>query len=600
MVAKREKNQGRSPSAFGRLMEYAGRYRTLTYLSLILSALSSVLALIPFVCLWRIIREVLEVQPDFSQATGIVRNGWMAVLFAVLAWLVYVGALVCSHGSAFRTAANMKKALMRHIARLPIGFADEMGSGKVRRTVTEVTGSTETLLAHNLPDMAGAIAMPVCMVVMLFVYDWRYGVVCLIPIALSFAVMMRMAGPAMQEDMRQYQNALERMSNEAVEYVRGVPVVKTFGQTVFSFHRFKTSIDDYCEFCMHYTRMMRPSMVGYTVLINSAFVFILGLTLFLIRGGNYRMDILLNFLFYVIFTPAIATTMTKVMFMSENDMKVKDAVARMDAILGIQPLPEAEQGQEPRGATVELKDVTYRYTPDAPAAVSHLSLKAEQNETVALVGPSGGGKTTAAGLISRFFDPQDGQVLIGGVDVRQIPKEVLMRHVACVFQDNRLLKRSIADNLRIAKPNATEGEMLEALKKAQCMDIIERLPKGINTVLGTKGTYLSGGEQQRIAIARAMLKDADVVILDEASAFVDPECEAQVQQAFREMAKGRTVIMIAHRLSTVRNADRIYVLQDGRVEEQGKHDELLKENGLYAAMWAEYQKAAQWKVGETA
>ena len=597
MAAKKEK---KSPSAFGRLMEYAGRYRTLTYLSLILSALSSVLALVPFVCLWRIIREVLEVQPDFSRATGIVRNGWMAVLFAVLAWLVYVGALVCSHGSAFRTAANMKKVLMRHIARLPIDFADEMGSGKVRRTVTEVTGSTETLLAHNLPDMAGAIAMPVCMVVMLFVYDWRYGIACLIPIALSFAVMMRMAGPAMQEDMRQYQNALERMSNEAVEYVRGVPVVKTFGQTVFSFHRFKASIDDYCKFCMHYTRMMRPSMVGYAVLINSAFVFILGLTLFLIRGENYQMDILLNFLFYVIFTPAIATTMTKVMFMSENDMKVKDAVARMDAILSIQPLPEAERGREPDSASVELRDVTYRYAPDAPAAVSRLSLKAERNEIVAIVGPSGSGKTTVAGLISRFYDPQEGQVLIGGVDARRIPKDMLMRHVAYVFQYSRLLKRSIADNLRVAKPDATECEMLEALKKAQCMDIIERLPEGIDAVLGSRGTYLSGGEQQRIAIARAMLKDADVVILDEASAFADPECEAQVQLAFQEMARGRTVIMIAHRLSTIRNADRVYVLKDGQVEEQGKHDELLKENGLYAAMWAEYQKAAQWKVGETA
>ncbi|MBR3018662.1 MAG: ABC transporter ATP-binding protein, partial [Clostridia bacterium] len=568
-------------------MEYAGRFKTLTYLSLILSALSSVLALLPFVCIWRIIREVLEVQPDFSRATGIVRNGWMAVMFAVLAWLVYVSALVCSHGSAFRTAANMKKTLMRHIARLPIGFADEMGSGKVRRTVTEVTGSTETLLAHNLPDMAGAITMPLCMLVMLFLYDWRYGVACLIPVALSFAVMMRMAGPAMQEDMRQYQNALERMSNEAVEYVRGVPVVKTFGQTVFSFHRFKASIDDYCEFCMHYTRMMRKSMVGYTVLINSAFAFILGLTLFLIHGENYQMDILLNFLFYVIFTPAIATAMTKVMFMSENDMKVKDAIARTDTILSIQPLPEPKRGLEPRGASVELKDVTYRYTPDAPAAVSRLSLKAERNEIVAIVGPSGSGKTTVAGLISRFFDPQEGQVLIGGVDAREIPKDTLMRRVAYVFQDSRLLKRSIADNLRIAKPDATEEEMLDALQKAQCMDIIERLPEGINTILGSRGTYLSGGEQQRIAIARAMLKNADVVILDEASAFADPECEAQVQLAFREMAKGRTVIMIAHRLSTIRNADRIYVLKDGRVEEQGRHDDLLKKNGLYAAMWAE-------------
>ena len=585
-------------SALSELLSYAGSYKILTYLSLILSALSSVLSLMPFVFLWRIIREVLEVQPNFSRATGIVRNGWMAVLFAVLTALVYVGALVCSHGSAFRTAANMKKTLMRHIARLPIGFADEIGSGKLRRIVTEVTGSTETLLAHNLPDMAGAITMPLCMLVMLFVYDWRYGVACLIPIVLSFAAMMRMAGPAMQDDMRQYQNALERMSNEAVEYVRGVPVVKTFGQTVFSFHRFKASIDDYCEFCMHYTRMMRKPMLGYTVLINSAVVFILGLTLFLIRGENYQMDILLNFLFYVIFTPAIATAMSKVMFMSENDMKVKDAVARMNTILSLQPLPETNHGQEPCDATVELKDVTYRYKPDAPDAVSDLSLKAERNEIVAIVGPSGSGKTTVAGLISRFFDPQEGQVLIGGVDVRQISKEELMRHVAYVFQDSRLLKRSIADNLRIAKPDASEEEMLEALKKAQCTDIIDRLPQGISTVLGTGGTYLSGGEQQRIAIARAMLKDADVVILDEASAFVDPECEMQVQLAFQEMAKGRTVIMIAHRLSTIRNADRIYVLQNGRVAEQGKHDDLLEKNGLYADMWAEYQKAVNWKVGE--
>ena len=585
-------------SALSALLEYAGSYKILTYLSLILSALSSVLSLMPFVFLWRIIREVLEVQLDFARAAGIVRNGWMAVLFAVLAALVYVGALVCSHGSAFRTAANMKKALMRHIARLPIGFADEMGSGKLRRIVTEVTGSAETLLAHNLPDMAGAIAMPLCMLVMLFVYDWRYGVACLIPIALSFAAMMRMAGPAMQEDMRLYQNALERMSNEAVEYVRGVPVVKTFGQTVFSFHRFKASIDDYCGFCIHYTRMMRKSMLGYTVLINSAFVFILGVTLFLIRGDTYQTDILLNFLFYVIFTPAIATAMSKVMFMSENNMKVKDAVARVDEILRLQPLPETEHREEPCGATVELKGVTYRYAPDTPAAVSDLSLKAERNEIVGIVGPSGSGKTTVAGLISRFFDPQEGQVLIGGVDVRQISKETLMEHVAYVFQDSRLLKRSIAENLRIAKPEATEGELLDALKKAQCTDILDRLPQGIDTVLGTQGTYLSGGEQQRIAIARAMLKDADVVILDEASAFVDPECEAQVQLAFQEMAKGRTVIMIAHRLSTIRNADRIYVLQDGRVSEQGKHDELLEKSGLYADMWAEYQKAVDWKVGE--
>jgi len=341
-------------------------------------------------------------------------------------------------------------------------------------------------------------------------------------------------------------------------------------------------------------------MLAYIVLINSAFAFILCLTLFLIRGENYQTDILLNFLFYLIFTPAIATSMNKVMFMGENNVKAADAVSRMDHILQLSPLPEPEHPQEPKESSVELRDVTYRYSPGAAPAVSCLSLKAERNEIIALVGPSGSGKTTVAGLISRFFDPQEGQVLIGGTDVKEISKETLMKHVAYVFQDSRLLKRSIADNLRIARPDATDRELTEALQKAQCTDIIERLPDGIHTVLGSRGTYLSGGEQQRIAIARTMLKDADVVILDEASAFADPECEAQVQKAFREMARGRTVIMIAHRLSTIRNADRIYVLQDGRVAEEGKHDTLLKQNGLYASMWAEYQKTVNWKVGETA
>jgi len=590
----------KEPSALGRLLSYAGSFRKLTYQSLLLSGLSSVLSLMPFVYLWKIIKEVLEVQPDFSKATGIVHNGWMAVLFAVLSWIVYIAALVCSHGGAFRTASNMKKALMEHIARLPVGFADDMGSGRVRRTVTDVTSSTETLLAHNLPDMASAVVLPVSMVVMLFLYDWRYGIACLIPVLLGFAAMMKMAGPAMKEDIRLYQNSLERMSNEAVEYVRGVPVVKTFGQTVFSFHRFKASIDDYRDFCMHYTKTMRRPMLSYIVLINSAFAFILCLTLFLIRGENYQTDILLNFLFYLIFTPAIATSMNKVMFMGENNVKAADAVSRMDHILYISPLPEPEHPQEPKGSSVELRDVTFRYSPDAAPAVSHLSLKADRDEIIALVGPSGSGKTTVAGLISRFFDPQEGQVLIGGTDVKEISKETLMKHVAYVFQDSRLLKRSIADNLRIAKPDATDRELTEALRKAQCTDIIERLPNGIHTVLGSKGTYLSGGEQQRIAIARTMLKGADVVILDEASAFADPECEVQVQKAFQEMARGRTVIMIAHRLSTIRNADRIYVLQDGQVAEEGKHDTLLKQNGLYASMWTEYQRTVNWKVGESA
>ena len=585
-------------SAFSVLMGYAGGHRALTYLSLILSAATGVLALMPFVYLWKIISEVIEVAPNFSKAADITHNGWMAVIFSLIYMLVYFGALMCSHLAAFRVAGNMKKDLLHHIARLPVGFADEMGTGRVRRIVTEATSSTETLLAHNLPDMAQAIVTPLAMVVMLFIYDWRFGLACIVPIVLAFMMMFRMMGPRMAEDMRKYQDALENMSNEAVEYVRGIPVVKTFGQTVHSFHRFKKSIDDYSTFCLKYTFECRSPMILFTMFINSAFAFLIGLTLFLTNGGAATQDILVNFLFYVIFTPIITTTMMRVMFMSENSMKIDDAIARVNSIKEIQPLVETENKKTPSGAFVEIKNVTYRYSNDAKPAVRNLSLSADKEQIIALVGSSGSGKTTTAGLIARFFDAQEGSVLIGGVDVRDIGKEELMNTVSYVFQDSRLLKRSIADNLRIAKPNATDTELTEALHAAQCDDIIERLPQGINTVLGSEGTYLSGGEQQRIAIARVILKKAPVVILDEATAFADPENEVLVQKAFTELTKYSTVIMIAHRLSTIRNADKIYVLEHGEVAEVGKHDELIEKGGLYSKMWKEYQSAISWKVGE--
>ena len=588
----------KKPSGFKTLMEYAGGRKPLMYLSLLLSAVTGVLALMPFVYLWRIIREVILVAPDFNQATSIVHNGIMAVIFSLICMLVYFGALMCSHVTAFRVAGNMRKGLLHHIARLPIGFADQMGTGRIRRIVTEATSSTETLLAHNMPDMAQAIVTPIAMVIMLFIYDWRFGIACIVPIVLAFAMMFRMIGPKMAEDMRQYQNALENMSNEAVEYVRGIPVVKTFGQTVFSFHRFKKSIDDYGNFCLKYTFGCRSSMILFTMFINSAFAFLIGLTLFLTRGGAGTEDILVNFLFYVIFTPIITTTMMRVMFMSENTMKIDDAIERVNSILHMEPLTEAEDKKTPQGASVEIRNVTYRYSEDAKPAVKNLSLSAKEDEIIALVGPSGSGKTTAAGLISRFFDAQEGSVTIGGADVRDMDKAELMNTVSYVFQDSKLLKRSIADNLRIAKPDATEEELAEALHAAQCDDIIARLPQGIETVLGSEGTYLSGGEQQRIAIARAILKKAPVVILDEATAFADPENEVLVQKAFVELTKHSTVIMIAHRLSTIRNADQIYVLDGGEVVESGKHDELVKKDGLYSAMWTEYQRGLSWKVGE--
>nr|WP_288977027.1 ABC transporter ATP-binding protein [uncultured Shuttleworthia sp.] len=588
----------KKPSAFSVLMGYAGRHKVLTYLSLILSAACGVLALMPFVCLWRIIKEVVEVAPTFSMATGITHNGWMVVIFSLIYMLVYFGALMCSHLSAFRVAGNMKKDLLHHIAKLPIGFVDEMGSGKVRRIITEATSSTETMLAHNLPDMAQAIVTPIAMVVMLFIYDWRFGLACIIPIILSFCMMFTMMGPRMAEDMKKYQDALENMSNEAVEYVRGIPVVKTFGQTVFSFHRFKKSIDDYGEFCLKYTFECRRAMILFEMFINSAFAFLIGLTLFLTRGGAASQDILVNFLFYVIFTPIITTTMMRVMYIPENSMKIEDAIARVNSIKNIEPLAEAKTKKTPSGAFVEIKDVTYRYSEDTNPAVRNLSMSADRDQIVALVGPSGSGKTTAAGLISRFFDAQEGSVQIGGVDLRDISKDELMNTVSYVFQDSRLLKRSIADNLRIAKQDATDAELKEALHAAQCDDIIARLPQGINTVLGSEGTYLSGGEQQRIAIARSILKNAPVVILNEATAFADPENEVLVQKAFTELTKHSTVIMIAHRLSTIRNADKIYVLDHGEVVEEGRHDELVEKGGIYSAMWKEYQSAVSWKVGE--
>lgn len=584
-------------SSFGELMGYAGRHRYLTYLSLLLSAVSAVLALFPFVFLFRMIQEVIAAAPDYGQASNLVRSGWQAVGFALLSIAVYVCALMCSHLSAFRIAGNLRKTLMAHLARLPQGFVGEMGSGKIRRIVNDSSAATETYLAHQLPDMAAAVTTPLCMVVMLFLFDWRFGLVSLLPVILGFAAMFKMVGPQMAEDMKAYQNALADMNNEAVEYVRGIPVVKTFGQTVRSFHRFQDSIDNYYNYCIAYCKKCRPPMLRYTVCINSAFAFLIALALVLTGGGPAAQPVLLNFIFYVIFTPIIATAMSKVMYMSENGMVVADALSRIHSILDEEPLREPHTGKTPEDNTVTLKKVTFRYKGAAEDALKDVTLQVKAGETAALVGPSGGGKTTAAGLIARFWDVTGGAIEIGGVNVKDIPKETLMDTIAYVFQDSHLIKTSILENVRLARPGASRQEVERVLHEAQCDDIIAKLPQGIDTVIGTKGVYLSGGEQQRIAIARVMLKDAPVLILDEATAFADPENEALVQRAFARLAKGKTVIMIAHRLTTIKNADRIYVLREGRVEESGTHGALVSGGGLYAKLWKEYQTSVRWKVG---
>ena len=577
-------------------MGYAGGHRVFTYTSLALSAISALMALIPFLYIWMILRDVLAAAPDYAQAVNIPHYGWMAVLFAVLSYLVYVCALLCSHLSAFRVATNLRLAVTKHLAELPLGFTERFGSGQLRKIIQESTGAAETYLAHQLPDQAGAMATPVGLLVLLFAFDWRLGLLSLIPVFLGFAVMSAMTGKRMEEKMRQYGNALAAMSNEAVEYVRGIPVVKTFGQSVFSFKRFKATIDEYEKWVVAYTKEMRRPMLLYTAAVNGVFAFLIAGGLLFTRNG-VTPEFLLNLLFYIIITPVISLTLTKIMYMSENKMVVADALSRIDSVLDAEPVPAFGQPQHPQNSSVTLRDVHFSYDGKAEV-IKGVSMDIKLGQTVALVGPSGGGKSTLASLICRFFDVQGGSVSIGGADVRAIPKEELMDTVAFVFQNSKLLKGTILDNVRLGRPDATEEEVLAALKTAQCMDIIEKFPEGIHTVIGSKGVYLSGGEQQRIAIARAVLKNAPVLILDEATAFADPDNEAKVQAAFARLAKGKTVLMIAHRLSTVANADCIYVVQDGQIAESGTKDELCAQNGLFARMWQDYQASVQWKVAK--
>lgn len=583
-------------SDFSRLMGYAGNYRYFTYASWVLSAVSALVALVPFVYIWKILRDVLNAAPDYAQAVNIPHYGWMAVLFAVLSYLIYIAALLCSHLSAFRVATNLRLAVSEHLAVLPLGFAENFGSGKLRKIIHESTGAAETYLAHQLPDQYNAIATPVGLLVLLLAFDWRLGLLSLAPVVLAFLIMTTMTGKRMAEKMRQYGNALEAMSNEAVEYVRGIPVVKTFGQSVFSFKKFKATIDEYEKWVIAYTKELRMPMMLYTAAINGVFAFlIVGGLLFTTHGVTP--EFLLNLLFYIIITPVISLTLTRMMYMSESKMVVADALARIDSVLEAAPMQVQAVPQHPKDSSVTLQDVHFSYD-GKTEVIKGVSLDIQPGQMVAFVGPSGGGKSTLANLVCRFFDVQSGSVRVGEADVRDIPKEELMDTISFVFQNSRLLKGSILDNVRLSRPQATEAEVLAALKAAQCMDIVEKFPAGIHTVIGTKGVYLSGGEQQRIAIARAMLKNAPILILDEATAFADPDNEAKVQAAFAQLAKGKTVLMIAHRLSTVANADCIYVVRDGQIAESGTKDALCAQNGLFARMWQEYQASVQWKVAK--
>lgn len=575
-------------------MDYAGGHKYFTYASWILSAVSAIIALVPFWYIWKIIKEILEVSPYFNKAENLTYNGWMAVLFSVLSVVIYIAGLMCSHISAFRVATNIRIKAMEHIVKLPLGFAESFGSGKLRKIVNESSAATETYLAHNLPDRAGAIATPIGLIVLLLAFDWRLGLLSLIPVILAFLIMFAMTGKRMKQKMVEYQNALDDMSNEAVEYVRGIPVVKTFGQTVFSFKKFKQSIERYEKWVIAYTIDLRLPMLFYTTAINAVFAFLIAAGIYFTKDG-VTTEFLLNLLFYIIITPIISVTLTKIMYQSENAMIVDDALSRIDSVLNLKPLDETRKPKHPIDTSINIDNVSYSYDGEK-LALNHVFADIKSGQTVAFVGPSGGGKSTLANIISRFFDVNSGRILIGGVDVKDIPKEELMNTISFVFQNSKLVKASIFDNVRMGKPNATKDEVIQSLKSAQCMDIIEKLPNGVDTVIGTNGVYLSGGEQQRIAIARAMLKNSPIIILDEATAFADPDNEVRVQQAMNELSKGKTVIMIAHRLSTVANVDKIFVLENGTIVEEGTCDELIAKNGLFSKMWNSYQTSVQWKV----
>ena len=587
-------------NALSVLLGYAGSHRRLTLLGLGLSAVSMVCSMIPYLCIWLAARDLIAVAPDWTQARSVTGYGWIAFAFAVGGILIYFLGLMCTHLAAFRTAANIRKQGMAHVMQAPLGYFDANASGLIRSRLDAAAADTETLLAHNLADIVGTVTLFIAMLVLMFVFDWRMGAACLLAAVISILAMCSMMGGKNAALMAEYQAAQDRMTKSGTEYVRGIPVVKIFQQTVYSFKAFQQAIEDYSAKAEHYQGDVCrvPQSINLTF-TEGAFLFLVPVVLFLapsaLASGNFA-GFVTNFAFYAVFSAIISTALAKIMFAASGMMLAGTALGRIQPVMDAPTLAVPEHPQTPKDNRVVFRDVSFTYDGAQSPALSHVSFTAEPGETVALVGPSGGGKTTAASLIPRFWDADTGTVEVGGVDVRQIDPHVLMDQVAFVFQNNRLFKASILENVRAARPDASREQVLAALEAAQCGDILEKLPQGLDTVIGTEGTYLSGGEAQRIALARAILKDAPIVVLDEATAFADPENEALIQKAFARLTKDRTVIMIAHRLSTVVGADKILVLEGGRVTEQGTHGELIAAGGLYTRMWADYNQAIQWKM----
>ena len=560
------------------LLDYAGNHRGLTFLGLGLSAVSMLLSMIPYLCIWMAARDLIAAAPNWMEAQSVARYGWLAFGTAFGGIVLYFGGLMCTHLAAFRTAANIRKRGVAHVMDAPLGYFDANASGLIRGRLDAAAADTETLLAHNLADIVGTITLFIAMLVLMFVFDWRMGCACLLAAVISILTMFAMMGGKNAQIMAEYQAAQDRMTKAGTEYVRGIPVVKIFQQTVYSFKAFQEAIEEYSAKAEHYQADVCrvPQSINLTV-TEGAFVFLVPAALFLapgaLAGGSFA-GFVTDFAFYAVFSAIISTALARIMFASSGIMLAGTALGRIRMVMEAPELKAPEHPKTPQGSRVEFRDVSFTYDGSETPALSHVTFTAEPGQTVALVGPSGGGKTTAASLIPRFWDVDSGSVTVGGVDVWDMAPHVLMDQIAFVFQNSRLFKASILENVRAARPEATREQVLAALMAAQCGDILEKLPKGMDTIIGTEGTYLSGGEQQRVALARAILKDAPIVVLDEATAFADPENEALIQKAFVQLTKGRTVIMIAHRLSTVVGADKILVLDQGRLVEQGTHEQL--------------------------
>ncbi|WP_400221823.1 ABC transporter ATP-binding protein [Methanobrevibacter smithii] len=582
---------------FIRLLNYSGNYKYLTIVGMFLSALSAICLLVPFVYIWNVVNALLAVAPDFTKAQNLDVYAINAFTFAVLGIILNFFGLMGTHLSAFKNEKNMKDAAIKHLLKLPLGYFSNHTSGGLRKIIDYSTAKTEIFLAHQLFDLTGAIMTPIVFLILLFSFDWRLGLICLIPIILCFVFMYPMFSKESRNSMEKYEKYLEEMNGEAVEYVRGIPVTKAFQQSIYSFKNFINAIKNYGKFSAEYSMSTHIPMTAFTVSINGFFALLIPAGI-LLAGSVVDVKFFANFMFYIIFTPICAVMMMKIMTVSQDWMLASCALDSIEAILNENPLVDPINPQKPKNHSIEFEGVYFDYeNADGDEHIlNDVNLKINENETAALVGPSGGGKTTIASLIPRFWDVNQGSIKVGDVDVRSISTKELMKNISFVFQNTTLFKDSIYNNVAIGRKGASRDDVKKALSLTQCDDIIDELPDGINTVIGSEGTYLSGGQQQRIALARAVLKDAPIIILDEATALADPENEYLIQKAISEITKDKTVIMIAHRLSSVKNVDKIYVVENGRIVEEGNHHTLIDSGGIYSRMWDEFNQSIQWKV----